>query len=468
MRHLAIELNDAGIVVADEAAVLSSEPGFALAERREIVTGHQAYAQSRLKPRDTSHKHWSELSIEPGSASIAGVKTSAELAYAQLEQLWRRIRNAADDEVGDTIVTVPSPFGGQSLGVLLGLAQEAGIPVGALVDQAAAASVRPYPGRQLLYVDAELHRVYVTPLAQGDRVAAEEPVTLETTGLYNVMDQFARRVAELFVLGTRFDPFHRAQTEQALYDGMPGLLTTLEDHDRAEISIPYEDDVFSIDVERSALLGAAQGFYRAILQLIAQCRRDKSGLVVQLSDRLTMLPGLKDALGRLDNATIVALEPGAAAQAVLAARDQLVGSGGGVKLYRHLPWRDDPADAPEPAAAAPAGAPAAVDDEPRPTHVVYRGIAYPVNGEGVLIGRSKLDQRRAIVIEASTEGVSRAHCELAVIDGELRLRDLSSFGTFVNERRIEGEETLKPADVIRVGSPGAELTVVRVEDADGA
>ena len=85
-----------------------------------------------------------------------------------------------------------------------------------------------------------------------------------------------------------------------------------------------------------------------------------------------------------------------------------------------------------------------------------------------MIGRSKLDHRRAILLEAETQGVSRAHCELSVVDGELRLRDLSSYGTFVNERRIEGDEILKPADIIRVGSPGAELVAVRVEESDGA
>ena len=45
------------------------------------------------------------------------------------------------------------------------------------------------------------------------------------------------------------------------------------------------------------------------------------------------------------------------------------------------------------------------------------------------------------------------------------LRDLSSFGTFVNEKKVAGETALKRADVIRIGSPGAELHVVDVEDA---
>jgi pSer/pThr/pTyr-binding forkhead associated (FHA) protein len=69
------------------------------------------------------------------------------------------------------------------------------------------------------------------------------------------------------------------------------------------------------------------------------------------------------------------------------------------------------------------------------------------------------------VVDDQTAGVSRSHCELALRDGELRLRDLSSYGTFVNERRVAGEETLHPADIIRIGSPGAELTVVTMEAA---
>jgi pSer/pThr/pTyr-binding forkhead associated (FHA) protein len=57
---------------------------------------------------------------------------------------------------------------------------------------------------------------------------------------------------------------------------------------------------------------------------------------------------------------------------------------------------------------------------------------------------------------------------LVLINGELVLRDLSSYGTFVNERRVSGEEILRLADVIRIGSPGTELQLVRVEQAHGA
>ena len=99
-----------------------------------------------------------------------------------------------------------------------------------------------------------------------------------------------------------------------------------------------------------------------------------------------------------------------------------------------------------------------------PTHVVYCGFAYRVGAEGLVIGR-EADAKRRTVVLTGTSCVSRQHCEVALRDGELKLRDLSSYGTFVNEKKVAGETTLKRADVIRIGSPGAELHVVDVEGA---
>jgi hypothetical protein len=291
---------------------------------------------------------------------------------------------------------------------------------------------------------------------------------LERIGLAGLMDAFARRIGELFVLETRYDPFHHAATEQRLYDALPAALDQVDSDGRGTVAIEHEGETFEVEVERTDLLGAVQGYYRAARQFIAQSRLAHSGLVIQLSERLATLPGFEEELGKLDGATIVALEPGFAARAVLQAADALGLDDPGVRLFRHLPWREAEADAPPakpkltPTVAAPVAA------ESRPTHVVYAGIAYAVNGEGLLVGRGRLENRRGILIESRAEGVSRTHCELTVVDGELRLRDLSSYGTFVNDRRIDGEQLLKPADVIRVGSPGAELTVIRVEQADGA
>lgn len=467
MRRLAIEINDSSLIVADENGVVRSEPGCVTVDRRRLLTGKASFARARLEPRATSFTHWANLSIEPGSATVPGNRSTAELAHAQLEALWQEV----GDGVDQVIFVVPGTLGSDALGVLLGLAEECRIPAGAIVDTAVAASTKAWPGQQLVHLDADLNRVILSGLEQGEsKVSARQPVTLASMGLAGITDAFARRVAELFVLGTRFDPFHRAVNEQRLYDALGAGLAAIDREGKGRIVVADDEDPFEIEVERGQLLGAVQGFYRSVRQLVAQNRQANTGLVVQLSERLASLPGFEEELARLDATTLVPLARGHAAIAVLGAADALALDDAAVKLFRHLPWREAPAEAVAPAArsaAASTAAPAA-DSEARPTHVVYRGIAYPVNGAGVVIGRSKLDRRRAILVEERAEGVSRAHCELAIVDGELKLRDLSSFGTFVNERRIDGEEVLKIADVIRVGSPGAELTVVRVEDDNGA
>jgi hypothetical protein len=469
VRTLAIEINDSSLVVADASSVLAVEPGYALAERGELITGAAAYGQARLKPRQVSNRYWANLSLEPGSAGIDGAANAAELAFAQLRALWKRFDAGADS----AIFVVPGHYSREQLGLLLGLAEECDMRVAALVDAAVAASARPYPGRQLVYVDAGLHRVSVTPLAQTDEAVAEPEHGFDAAGLASATDLIARWIAEAFVMATRFDPFHRADSEQALYDRLPRWLRELHDADSADLTLEHRGEEFCVTVERSQLHGVVAGFNRAVVQLIAQARAPDQGLVVQLSGRLVDVPGLGTALTRLDEAHVVRLPEGHAARAALK-RLEGADNAGPVKLLKHLRFVEPADDAPAASAAATADAAdlsngADRSDDPPPTHVVYRGVAYPIDAEGLAIGRAGIDGRRTIVVEDRHGGLSRLHCELMLRDGELRLKDTSRYGTFVNERRIAGGETvLRAADVIRIGTPGAELHVVRVEGGHGA
>ena len=86
-----------------------------------------------------------------------------------------------------------------------------------------------------------------------------------------------------------------------------------------------------------------------------------------------------------------------------------------------------------------------------------------MGADGLVVGRVPVDGRRTLVVGDEAGGVSREHCEIVLRDGELRLVDLSRYGTFVNEKRVDGEIALARGDVVRVGVPGAELLVVEVE-----
>ena len=336
------------------------------------------------------------------------------------------------------------------------------MPVRALVDAAAAASVRPYPKRQLVYVDASLHRVSLTLLEQNGEAQVRTEYAL-AQGLAGLADSFARRVADHFVRATRFDPFAHAEAEQAVYDRLPEWLEALQREERAELSLKYRNEEFKISVERDAILGVAQGLYRAIIQLIAQHREPGKRLVVQLSNRVAALPGFVGELSRLDDSQIERFPAGHAPRSVLRAAS-VVTAQGDVKLLKRVPWREAPRDeGPVDEPRAPEPGPVLARAKP-PTHVVYGGLAYRVGADGLVIGREADAKRRTVVLSGSS-GVSRQHCEVVLRDGELKLRDLSSYGTFVNERKISGETTLMRADVIRIGSPGAELHVVDVEGA---
>lgn len=465
VQTLAIEINDAGLVVADRDDVLAIEPGYALAENGRIITGNEAHAQARVKPRQVSNRYWATLSLEPGSAEI-GDLSSAELAYRQLDQLWSRFR----EQSSAAVFVVPGSYDREQLGLLLGMAEECGIEVEALVNAAVAAVNRPYPGRRVVHVDAGLHRVSVTPIDQADGALAGQEHALETTGLMTVQDLIARWIAETFVLATRFDPFHHAESEQQLYDRLPQWLKRLGESESIDLELSHGDETFAVTIERERLVGTITGFNRAVMQMIAQTRDSADPLVVQLSERLAELPGLGRELARLDDARIVRLPTGHAAREALLGVERIDTGDGAVRLLKHLPWRAPPEEYEglddEPATLSAPAIPNAVSD-PLPTHVVYRGIAYPIGVDGLAIGRVEAEDRRTIVVAGGHGGLSRLHCELAIRNGELRLKDSSRYGTFVNERRVAGETVLHAADVIRVGSPGIELQVIRVAD-DGA
>jgi pSer/pThr/pTyr-binding forkhead associated (FHA) protein len=71
----------------------------------------------------------------------------------------------------------------------------------------------------------------------------------------------------------------------------------------------------------------------------------------------------------------------------------------------------------------------------------------------VVLGRSAQAE-----IQLRDRWVSRLHCELDLVDGELIVRDLGAkHGTYVNGRAV-AEERLHPGDEIRIGLTA--LTIV--------
>ncbi|MBN1509917.1 MAG: FHA domain-containing protein [Sedimentisphaerales bacterium] len=73
--------------------------------------------------------------------------------------------------------------------------------------------------------------------------------------------------------------------------------------------------------------------------------------------------------------------------------------------------------------------------------------SFPLTSNVTVIGR-----RHECDLYIPLPTVSRQHCQLSMNGQALEIRDLdSTCGTFVNDRKVDGQTTLKAGDYIRIG-----------------
>lgn len=456
MGRVGIEINDAGIVLADASAVRAVEPGYAQADQGQVLLGEAARKAARLRPRKTSLRFWDELALDAGSDAIDGFASTAELAHKQLDHIWQQYGDAAQSAV----LVTPAHFDRDKLALLLGIAQESNIAVTGLVPAAVAVAAAPYPEGQLLHLDFSLHRALLSQLSQSnDKVSLAGSEARTGLGLNDLWDRIAHRMAELFISQTRFDPFHQAASEQSLFDALPDWLERLRMENEVEATLEFSGDTFAVTVDEASLVSAVDGHYRALAQWIAAAREPGATLLLLVSERILGLPGLKSRLENMADVRLELISTGAAAQAVAAMDAFVPTANGSVALTQALAWR----------AAALVFDEVVAPDSPRgpePTRLVLDGIAYAVGNEGLSIGRGVVPGKGLAI---SGRGISTEHCRVERRGTALWLVDRSRYGTFVNDKRVSDAVLLASGDVIRLGSPGVEVLVVAMaEDVDGA
>jgi hypothetical protein len=450
---IAIELNDAGVTIARQGAILPESPGYALVEGDRLVVGADARARARLQPRHVHHRFWDRLALDPLPRPTPVARTHADLACAHLAHLWSQVRDGCEG----VVFAVPGSFSRAQLGLLLGIAQACAMPVVGMVDAAVAATPLPEAGRHVLHVDLQLHRAVVTGLRFTTSLARTGVGTQARVGVASLHDAAVKTIAELFVRHTRFDPLHRAETEQQLYDLLPECLGRLRREERVEIRMSAGGKTHGAVLPREQLLQALETHYRPLAALIEESREAGEPTRVHLAARAAALPGLAERLARLPGCEVVGLEPGAAALGALA-REAEIRSGEGVVRFvsalgggrRVVPVRES---APRPPDAA-----------RRPTHVLHRDVAHPIDPKPLLIGTAIPDAERGIRLPPSSRAVAARHCSVTLDGSRVVVEDHSRGGTFVNDERVEGSAPLQVGDRIRVGGSPEELRLIAVSE----
>jgi hypothetical protein len=463
MPVMAIEINDAGIVAVGETApgtaLAPASPGYALLDGDRVLTGLEAVAAARLKPRFVHDRFWCDLDTAPLGRPFPDHITAGDLGHAHLSDVWRRVGTGADA----VVLAVPGSHDDRQLGLILGVARAAGVPVRGLVDAAVAASAGGHPGENLLHVDMQRHRTVVTELRQDGEIVRGRVEVAERPGLAGLHDTWLRHIAALFVRKTRFDPLHAASTEQELFTRLPGWLDDLRACDTTVATLRAGGRDYSVDLTRGQVVTAIDDDYGRIVQLVSLTRRAGGPTTVLLSHRVASLPGLEARLAAIAGIDTVRLPPEAAATGALRHAPRIRTAGEEISFVVRLPLGDGPP--PPPIAPPPTSK---VSRAGRPTHVLHDGAAYELRKDPFVLGTAVSDTDRGLSLTGTTAGISRSHCSLFRVGDDVVVEDHSTHGSFVNDQPVRGRSVLAMGDRLRLGTPGIELRLIAVVKEDGA
>ena len=218
--------------------------------------GQTAWQQARRAPREINNRYWHRLSTQPLSPALGPARHTADLVHAHLQALLA-------DVSGDLALVIPGAMEPAQLSLLLGIIETLPVTPSAVVHRSAL--VGAGIGEQCAHVELHLHQASITPVHLIDGMATTgDTQLLPGFGLLGLIDDIAEIIGQQFVSQTRFDPQRRAETEQALYEQIPGLLNALAT--QGEVSCSVEGHTARISADTLRTVG--QRFSTALAPLI--------------------------------------------------------------------------------------------------------------------------------------------------------------------------------------------------------
>ena len=452
MAIIGLEIVDAALVAVRDDLRLAASPGVALIDPQGLLVGEPAAAAMRLRPVLAVDRFWTDLAADAMVPAAAMPISYADLAYAQLSQLWSSIARPDDQAV----LALPGTMRPTQTGLLLGIANTLAMPVAGIVDSAVAACAGLPARATVLHLDIHLHQAVLTEMQGGGLLRRGRVEVSARVGLKTLHGAWAQLVSEAMVRRTRFDPLHRAESEQQLHERLPGWLQVLATQDAVDASIETGTNSFTVTLRSEQFALAADAYYAQLVDLIQAARRAGSPATLALSSRAALLPALQDRLAALPELELVTL-PDTAPAAAAAARVDEIGPGDPPMLVTAL-TRSRPAAA---AAAKGARRPLLAP----PTHLILESRAHAIDEQPLVLGAgddAAPAAGRRLVLSGRPAGVSRSHCTLLRRDRIVIVRDHSRYGSFVNGERVDGEAELGAGDRLRLGTPGVVLELVAV------
>ena len=456
MALVALEINGVALTGAGPGGVLFSEPGIALMHKRRMIFGSEAAEMAGRHPHLGYSGYWEILSDEPLPRPARGFRSHADLAHGQLRELWKRFGESAG-QVSGVILIVPAGAGEDRLALLLGIAEEAGLPVAGLVESGVAAVRGAGEGRACLHIEATGERMAVSRLAlRGGRIHCEEVLYDGRPGMRHLRSAITGYAAGRFVAASRFDPLELDATEQELAEKLHGWLDAMLAGGERRVELEAAPVPATAVLSRDEFLASIERLLGSVGNGLRSWCTGPQAADVYLSGSLAGAPGCAAAFARLLACDVQVLPTGAAALGALERFRPAAGSGNRYVLVRSLPAVGAPDRTqgsvirwPDAGAAAAAG-----EDEitaaPAPTHLVLGARAWRIGAEGLHLGSAPQPGGLSVVLSPQA-GVSRNHCTVALENGRVLLHDHSRYGTRLNGVPTADSTPLRGGDLVGVG-----------------
>jgi hypothetical protein len=346
-------------------------PGYALLQGKEYLFGAPARAAARLQPRNINTRYWWQLSTEVLQPALGPARHTGDLVHAHLRQLHQEANKP--DEV---LFAVSGSMQHEQLALLLGIVQQCPFDAVGLVNRSVALGSLYSQSERLFHLEIQLHQALVTEMAgRNNSVELLRATPLPGGGLLHLQEHLVEIIATEFVRQTRFDPRHKASTEQLLYDALPGALRALQS--RAETNVDVNG--YQARISAQHLHAAGQRLIDSAKECMGLLRADDHVIADPLAG---LLPGLSAAFTRLD-----VLGAKDVSRALRLHQDQLIQRNEDLRFVTALPC---PQEKIIPAAAAVSAAPAAHKKASRPTHLLYQHVARPLNASGTTLGGGEI------------------------------------------------------------------------------
>ena len=314
-----IELNDSGIQVFQNGKLVTVSPGYAVLDGSNLLIGNSGAENARRLPRWTNNRYWNQLGTEAMANGTANIRHHADLAFAHLEHIALQL----DQDIEELVFAVPGYYSKNQLALLLGMANECQLSVKSLVDTGLISVATPSPHALVLHLDIHLHRIVLSVFRNDGLLRRTESSTVTESGLFTLWDRWANIIADQFIQTSRFDPMYQAESEQALYDQLPGWIKNLGTT-RKLFELEHMNVNYSVNVSPDQLLSACTNVYPQIIQAIRNQVPTNEQAKLYVSHRFKSFPGFSDSLALLNNVEVEQLQSDAVAQGTVQHLDKII------------------------------------------------------------------------------------------------------------------------------------------------